>query len=259
MNKDKSKSLLRWFVLIVIGLHVLYNELYDVLFPGKSIASVSDKYKSLSTPAGYTFSIWGLIYIALIVYGIYQLMPSQRDKEVYNKAAFPLMISLLLGIWWNISFHLELIGLSEIAIVLMLVSAYMAYRVVESAVFLKEAGKWLLVPFSLYFGWLTAANIASFNTWLVYIGSGGSVFGDINVARMLIFLATIVGIIVSVKYWDYVYPLVISWALVGIYIAKKDDNSPIGFAAFICAVVLIIWSVIVISIKKNPRVEAQVR
>lgn len=256
MEIKKKTSLLRWSVLVVVLLHVLYVNLYDLIVKENTIPQITQKYKSLFVPAGYTFSIWALIYLALVIYSIYQLLPSQRKKYIYNEVALPLMISMTLGIWWAVTYHLELIGLSMIAIFGMLIFAYVVYRIVHTSVLYKESGKWLLVPFSLLLGWLTAATIAGFTVWLVSIGANGSFLGEVVMTRLLVIATAIIAISFSIRYWDFVYPLTVTWALIGIYIARKDDTpSPIGTPAFICAIILIVWSMVVIFVKKNPRLE----
>src|SRR5687768_9561173 len=149
MVGKKHKVLLRWFVLIVVILHVIYVNVYDLIVRENTIPQITQKYKSLFVPAGYTFSIWILIYIALIIYAVYQLLPPQRKRYIYNEIALPLMISMTLGIWWGITFHLELIGLSMIALFGMLIFTYIAYRIMHISVLYKESDKLLLMPFSI--------------------------------------------------------------------------------------------------------------
>lgn len=253
MDSKKTKVLLRWFVLAVIVLHVVYVNIYDFIVSENTIPEITQKYKSLFVPAGYTFSIWILIYVALIIYGVYQLLPSQRHKSIYNEVALPLMISMVLGIWWGIVFHLELIGLSMVSILGMLIFTFIVYRSIYKAVLYKEAEKWLLVPFSILFGWLTVASITCFTVWLVSIGSKGGFFSEVIFTRLLVFATLIGAILVSYRYWDYFFPLAVAWGLIGIYIARKDDiSSPIATPAFICSIILIAWCLLVIFVKKNP-------
>jgi hypothetical protein len=135
----------------------------------------------------------------------------------------------------------------------MLISAFYIYKITEDAIFQMEINKIILVPFSLYFGWLTVANVASFTTWLVYIGSKGSVFGELDFVRILMGVVVVAAIIISGIYWDYWYILTIAWGYIGVYMEKKNDHLPIALAAFVCSVVLIIWGVVLISVKRNPR------
>lgn len=255
MDITKRTPLLRWFVLIVIMMHVIYVNVYDLIVQNNTIPQITQKYKSLFVPAGYTFSIWILIYIALIIYGVYQLLLPQRKKIIYTEVALPFMISMTLGIWWGIVYHLEFISLSVVFILGMFVFTYMVYREIRTAIIYNECPKWTLAPFSLLLGWLFFASIANFTVWLVFTGSNGSFLGEVVMTRLIVIAAMIAAISFSIKYWDYVFPLAVTWGLIGIYIARKDDNSPIGTPAFLCSIVLIVWSMIVMFVKKSPRVE----
>ena len=56
------------------------NTLSNVLpLNSQTMPEISAKYPSLFTPAGFTFSIWGVIYLGLMIFVIYQALPSQRD------------------------------------------------------------------------------------------------------------------------------------------------------------------------------------
>ncbi len=251
MEIKKKTALLRWSVLIVVIVHILYVNLFHT--EEKEIY-VTEKYKSLFVPAGYAFSIWLLIYIALIIYSVYQLLAAQREKALYNQVALPFMISVTLGIWWSIVYGLEFVGISFISITGMLIFAYVVYREIHMAILHKECPKWILMPFSLLLGWLTVASVSNFTIWLVSIGANNSFLSEVVMTRFIVIGILILAISFSAKYWDFVFPLTVTWGLTGLYIARNNDNSPIATPAFICSLVLIVWSLIVVFFKKSPYV-----
>ena len=58
-------ALLSWLTLVI-------NYLSNTgIFNGNTVKIVSDKYHNYFTPADYAFSIWGLIYLDLIVFVFY--------------------------------------------------------------------------------------------------------------------------------------------------------------------------------------------
>ena len=259
MEIKKYNRQFRWLVLIVIIVHVLYSNLYDLIIPGNTIVSITEEYRNFFIPAGYTYLIWIVVHAALLIYGVYQLLPSQKDNMLFNIVSLPLMISVTLNIWWGVTFHLELLTASMIILLLALTAAFMAYKPVHNALLDKEVSKWILVPFSLYTAWLIASCFINLTVWLVFMKTSGSVLGEINLARILILGIMGVAVVLGYIYWDYVIPLVIAWLEIGIYIANKDNYTPVGLAAFFCGVVLLLWSGIIFYVKKNPRTDAQIR
>ena len=255
METKKQTTLLRWSVLIIVIIHILYVSFYDLIVKENTIPYITQKYKSLFVPAGYTFGIWAFIYVTLIIYSIYQLLPAQRKKYIYNEIALPLMIVMTLGIWWGVLFHLEMFGLSMMAIFGMIIFTYSIYRSVRKSILYGESEKLMLFPFSILLGWLAAAIIANFTIWLVATGTIGSFLSEIVLTRLIFVALVIFAITFSFKYWDYLYTLTISWALIGIYIARKDAEGAIATPAFICSIVLILWSMGIFFMKRQPRLE----
>jgi hypothetical protein len=66
----------------IIGALVV-NALANILpINGKNTGQLSDQYPNLFVPAGITFAIWGVIYILLIIFIIYQfvILAGEKDK-----------------------------------------------------------------------------------------------------------------------------------------------------------------------------------
>ncbi len=79
--KTKLLSLLN---LIVTFLLIYWNYLSNTRFiGGKTIGDLSAKYDSLFTPAGYAFSIWGIIFLALIAFGIFAVYLAFKKPDKY--------------------------------------------------------------------------------------------------------------------------------------------------------------------------------
>jgi benzodiazapine receptor len=55
------------------------------LIGGKTTADISKLHPTLVTPAGYVFAIWGVIYVLLGVFVVYQALPSEKWKEYQKK------------------------------------------------------------------------------------------------------------------------------------------------------------------------------
>ena len=80
---------LKWLNIVAFALTVLVNGLAGstTILGGKLTAAISDSNPTLITPAGYVFSIWGVIYILLGIFVVFQALPVQKGKEYHGKSA----------------------------------------------------------------------------------------------------------------------------------------------------------------------------
>jgi len=249
--KMKSKIFSRWLTLLIVVIHILYNNLYDIIVPNTSLKIITDKYRSLFVPAGYAFSIWGIIYIAILAYCVYQLLPSQKDKPFYDRINPPLMISMFLGMVWGIVFRESMITLSMFVIFFSFLTAYVCLMRVHKSYKNGEHGLWIVFPFSIYAGWLTAATFASLSLWLVYLDWHGGMIGDVYWTILLITAASLIGFAISFFYYDFFYALVIAWADFAIYVQRRNDSETTAIAALVFSVLFIGWSIFLMFQKRR--------
>src|SRR6056297_720753 len=123
--------------------------------PHSSIHPVSAAYPTLFTPAGYAFSIWGLIFAMEGAFALYQLLPSVRSTPAIQKGVGPwwiLMVLLQLG--WSLSFATESIPLSMFFMVGIFLSLLALTLSIRQALPRRPSlaqSICLLLPFSLNF------------------------------------------------------------------------------------------------------------
>jgi hypothetical protein len=239
----KSKILSRWLTLLVVTAHILYNNLYDILVPNTSLKIITDKYRSLFVPANYAFSIWGIIYLAILAYCVYQLFPSQKEKSFYDRLNIPLMLSMIFGVLWGIVFRESMITFSMFVIVLSFLTAFICLIRVHKSYKSGEHSLWIVLPFSIYASWLTAATFASLSLWLVYLGWNGGMFGPVYWTVLLITAASLTGFAISFYYYDFFFALVIAWADFAIYIQRRNDSEVISMAALVYSILFVGWSI----------------
>lgn len=163
-------------------------------------------------PAGYAFSIWGLIYLALLAGAIYGLF-KRADHVSWDPVRWPLIASLAVGAAWIPIANRSVFG-ATVLIWIMLVTAVLA---------LLAAGKddrlWLRSPIALFAGWLTAASSVSIG--LVLAGYGW--LGGTTAALLCIALALAIAVAVQITRADTPeYSLAVIWALVGVIVANTD-------------------------------------
>lgn len=202
-------------VLLTLVVNILANALP---LNGLNTGQISDRFAVYFVPAGYVFSIWGLIYIGLIAYAIYQAMPKQRENPRLRATGWWIVLGGLANSAWIFLWHYEQFPftiLAMLALLLTLIVTYLKLGIQSNRVTVAE--KWAVhVPFSIYLGWITVATVASVTSLLDYLQWNR--FGLSDVTWMWIVLAAVLVITLLMNFTrrDIAYALVILWALAGI-------------------------------------------
>ena len=207
---------------------LLVNGLANALpLNGLNTGEISDRFQVYFVPAGYVFSIWGLIYVGLILFAIYQALPSQRDNPRLNRLGYLFVLSCLANIAWLFLWHYEQFTLTLIAmlsLLALLIVIYLRLEIGKTAV--PSGEKWFVhIPFSIYLGWVSVATIANITQVLDYVSWGGwGISAELWAVTMLVVGA---GVTLSVFLTrrDAAFVLVIIWAYVGI--ALKHAGTPV--------------------------------
>ena len=184
---------------------------------GRTTGELSDLYPNLFVPAGFTFSIWGLIYLLLIAFLVYQFVSKDADGLMAAMAPW-LLFNLLMNGLWIIAWHSLQVTLSVVIMVGLLISlVQMNIRLRARKGIAPNGEKWFARLFiSVYLGWISVATIANVTALLINMGiDGGGMEVSLTVAMILI--ATILGLLFIWMRGDWAYALVIVWALFGIY------------------------------------------
>jgi hypothetical protein len=209
---------------------VAVNALANILpINGVGTGEVSDSFANLFAPSGITFSIWGLIYILLAIYVVYQSGMLSKDKTTINsawlrKTGFLFVLSSMANTIWIFAWHYKIIELSLI-MMLVILGSLISISIILKRQRLSNAEYFLVkVPFSVYFGWITVATIANITTQLVDWGWNG--FGMSNQVWTIIVLAAglAIGISTILSNRDWAYGLVLIWAYAGILVKHLSQT-----------------------------------
>lgn len=239
MKTLTTKPILRLGVFLTVLFNVVFNVFYDRFFPNiRTVEEISKTHFSFFTPAPYTFMIWGVIYITFITYGVYQLLLVTRDLKILNRLAWPMIVSNMLCSIWIILFSLNRIIESLVIILVILALAIVLFKRAEKYRF---SHPWLVIPFSIFFGWISVAAIANFTTWLASMNWDGGYLSLSLWTIIMIVIAFAAAVIMSIRFQNILYPLVIAWALMGIWIVNRYVNPFVAYAAMISLVVLLSW------------------
>ena len=231
----------RWLTALAIVGAIAVNA-YSVLrpFAGQAQAVVSAKYPTLLTPAGNAFSIWGLIFLALLIYAGWQLLPAQRQLSLPDAVAKPLTLaSLGLG-GWVVLFAYELIVPSAGVMLLVLAAAAVAYGRARRRIFADAAPRLTGVPFSLLLGWLSVAAVINFTIAIRALGWQTAEGAAVTLTLGLLAAVVALGLLMSRLFRDMVFPAVVAWALVWVWVARLREVPELGWAALIGATVVAI-------------------
>ena len=188
---------------------------------GVTTGEASNSYANLFTPAGITFSIWGLIYTLLLVYVIYSwgLFNKKRNaekKELISKVDKLFIINALGNIAWIFAWHYGFIALSVIIMLVLLTTLILIANLINNQEFSLSDKICLRLPFSIYFGWITVATIANITVFLVSINWSGWGISDQIWTIIILLVGVIIGILRSLKDKNIPYISVLIWAYGGI-------------------------------------------
>ncbi len=213
--------------ILAVILTLVVNGLANALpLNGRTTGSISDGFQVLFVPAGYVFGIWGLIYVGLIAFGIYQALHSQRANPRLRRLGYLFALSCLANSAWIFLWHYGYFLLTLVVMVLLLASLTAMYLILGiGRTEVSAAEKWLVnIPFSIYLGWITVATIANATDVLDYVRWNG--WGLAPEVWFVVVMLTAVAITATVALTrgDIAFLLVIIWAFIGI--AVKQAGNP---------------------------------
>jgi hypothetical protein len=179
------------------------------------------------TPANYAFAIWGLVYIGLIGFGIYQLQPTQRENPRLRHSGYLLTIACIAQCAWIYLFLARLFPLSNLAMLGILVPLMVMYqRLGIGRERVSRQERWFIhLPISIYLGWISVATIVNVATALYSLKWDGWGIAPSIWTVVMMTTASIIAAVMSIQHRDTAYVLVIVWALVAI--AIRQANTPL--------------------------------
>ena len=216
---------------------------------GDSIGVIANRYRSLFLPADYVFGIWSLIYLGLIATAIYQALPTAGAERAVQR----------LGIWWAVTGALNVAWISlfsfgqfALALLVMVIFLITLIAIGERVRGGRGRGRgradpsplaeqaFLIWPQDIYLAWISVALIA--NSFQVAQAVQWSGFGiaESTWAVTMMLVATLLGVTMAWARGNWLFPLVVAWALRGIgarypEVAAITDTTrwlvPVGVAA----------------------------
>jgi hypothetical protein len=217
--------------------------------------AISDSFDVFFVPAGYVFTIWGVIYIGWIAYTIYQFLPAQRDNATLKAIAPWYILSAVANSAWLFAWHYLRFEISVAIILVLALSLIQVYRILASAEPHSRGFWWAVsLPFSIYLAWASVATIANVTATLSLYTQSPLGIGAVVWAVVMLAVATLLGLAFSVRRADIGFVAVVIWALVGIGV-EQSSTPVVMWSAYVGAALLALS--LVIEVPKRRRLAAQ--
>jgi len=232
----------------------------------KTTGELSDAYPNFFVPAGFTFAIWGIIYLQLLIFTVFQWYgawkPTSETNAIVQKSGYWFCLSSLANASWIVAWHYEEMVLSMIIMLALFYALRQAYlRISELRPLQTINSALILLMFSVYFGWISVATIANATALLVSVGFAGGMLSAPVWAAVFVAVAGMLATFMIYRKQDIGYAAVIIWAAYGIYArhtAGGDYTSPlVATTARYTMVFLIIYGILNLIGKKWYMFEKQ--
>ncbi|MEM7277728.1 MAG: tryptophan-rich sensory protein [Pseudomonadota bacterium] len=225
------------FLLATIAVNALANALP---INGLTTGDISNRFDVYFTPAGYVFSIWGLIYLWLLAFAVYQLLPAQRKQLIFARLAPAFCLSCCANMAWIVLWHYQQFALTLVAMTVLLGCLVWIWRQLQPGTVNVSYG-FGIAPFSLYLAWISVAILANLAVVLdVYelrpAGMDAQTWAIVSICA-----GTLVALAVSRSRQDLIYLAVFIWAYVGIVIEQGATGWVAGIASISLILMLTYW------------------
>ncbi|MDO4977342.1 MAG: tryptophan-rich sensory protein [Eubacteriales bacterium] len=250
--------------LIMIAVNMLAN---IIPLNGYTTGEVSAKYSNLFTPSAYTFGIWGLIYVLMLVFLLSQIGNSNSHIEIpINTLIGPwFTISCVANILWILSWHYDYIAISLVMMLLLLISLIIINRRIDDAHFDSMRENIGRFGFRIYLGWICAATLANISVLFVTLGWEPYGLAGHLWTIIAILSGALIGIWFIVLSERNAAAAAIIWAYGGILMKHLSKN---GYGAQYGAIIVVLiisialllffFKIFVLPVKNNENVKLDV-
>jgi hypothetical protein len=222
---------------------------------GEPIGDRSDSIRTLITPSGWAFAIWGPLFLGSAVFAIWQALPAQRSNALLNQIAWPAAIALAAqGVWATYTQFANLTAISAIIILVSLGGLLFCLRALVQQDALSTGERWFAaLVLSALAAWLTAASIVNISATLAYYGIGGGFAYPLAAASMIAIGGVIAALAVARSRGNPWYSLVFCWALLAIYFRGGQEAQSIAWACLFSGTLVLLGMAIELAKPGNRR------
>lgn len=215
---------------------------------------------ALLTPAGYTFTIWLLIYALLTGWVLYPLLRPNREPFSVTPMPVRFLLSCTLSIVW-ITLGERQPLLSILALFLLVFVAASMYSSTRNILRPSAAEIWFVrLPFSLYFGWICVTALASVDALLTHpsisatsiSAASVSVPSHLGLTLLLLVVGILSACFVGFRWRDAIVPLTFAWGY-GAIAAGPQLHQIVAIASSAGSLALIAYALWIVFLRSHER------
>ena len=221
-----NTNLLRTFNTLGLVFLITINMLAVILpLGGKTTGELSDLYPNLFVPSGFTFAIWSVINILLLIFIGYQWYGKNKE-DVIQKIGIWFVVNALANGLWLVFWHYEFVTTSIFLMAAIIGSLIKIYEKLDVVYFKEPSILWqVTVPISIYMGWISIATIANITVAFVATGVESLGLGADVWASIMVIVAVVLALRMLYVYKDIFFAAVVCWASYGIYSKRVADDT----------------------------------
>ncbi len=116
-------------VIVTVLITLVVNALANILpLNGLNTGQISDRFQVYFVPAGYVFSIWGVIYLGLVAFAVFQALPAQRRNPRLRATGWWIALGGLANSAWIFLWHYQFFPLTLVAMLVLLATLLVTYQ-----------------------------------------------------------------------------------------------------------------------------------
>jgi benzodiazapine receptor len=212
---EAKKTLLIGNIVALVAV-LTVNAMANILpINGMNTGQISNLYPSLFTPAGFTFSIWSVIYLLLIAFAIGQF--KIKEQSYFKELSIWFLLSCFANVSWILVWHYLYTAASVAVMLVLLYSLTRIFMLLSTNQLSKTEWFVIKLPFIFYLSWICVATIANLATLLVSINWSGGFLSPAYWTITLIAVAGLLGLFIAFRFKEPAFLLVLMWAFFGIY------------------------------------------
>lgn len=252
----KSDPLLRWVnlfaYLLMVGMNYLANA---IPLGGVNTGEVAYRYDNLLLPSGYVFSIWGVIYLLLGIFIVWQMSNKGNRPHIRTRISWFFAASAFFNAFWIIAWHTTDPSVSLKIMFLYFISILLVYLRLRGCCKEDLRAKFIItIPFSILLAWLSFALIANITAFLVSISWGAFGLPEQSWAIIILILTFLLAQIFLFLRSDIFAALTLCWAWMGILLRRfGESNSEVLVWLLALMIIITLISGILIIWKKKLR------